>query len=231
MKREKIEKPFYMKPPINILFEVGKLSRVRLWEISVSFLLRIFLEEMKKWKMIDFRASGVALDSSAEIYLQKAKLLLKLEEPPPAPAAPKDVVPAPILIPARFELTSTTVKDLLKVLDEVLKRETLIQYRRPREIELPPMDLLPSVDRYLLEVEKSMKEVFSKLLEYANYEEVITFSKFVSGLDKLEAIRIFILLLFLAQKGDVTLWQDREFDEIYISISGESGSGAAGIED
>jgi chromatin segregation and condensation protein Rec8/ScpA/Scc1 (kleisin family) len=35
---------------------------------------------------------------------------------------------------------------------------------------------------------------------------------------RLEAIRTFILLLFLAQEVKVNLWQDEESEEIYIAI-------------
>ncbi|MDH7477877.1 MAG: hypothetical protein QHH17_05800, partial [Candidatus Bathyarchaeota archaeon] len=78
-----VKKPFYLRPPWNILFDFHKLERLTPWHINIAYLLTSFLEEMEKSGQIDFRASGVALDSSALIYLMKSKLLLKLEEPPP----------------------------------------------------------------------------------------------------------------------------------------------------
>jgi len=35
---------------------------------------------------------------------------------------------------------------------------------------------------------------------------------------RLEALRTFILLLFLAQYGRVNLWQDEETEEIYVTV-------------
>jgi chromatin segregation and condensation protein Rec8/ScpA/Scc1 (kleisin family) len=49
---------------------------------------------------------------------------------------------------------------------------------------------------------------------------IIQFSTIIKGLTRLEAIRTFILLLFLAQEGKVSLWQDEETEEIYITIGG-----------
>jgi len=211
------EKPFYVKPPLNILFELNKLKDTRLWEIKISYLLRIFLEEMERWRRLDFRASGVALDSSAQIYLMKARLLLKLEEPPPPPPPPRDFVPAPLLIPARYELTSTTLKHLLEALDEALEAERRFKLKKPKEVLPPPLEFLPPLDQFLLEIEENMDRVFNEILNYSSRGEVLSFTKLVEGVGRVEAIKIFIVLLFLAQRGKITLWQ-RE-DELYITVS------------
>jgi chromatin segregation and condensation protein Rec8/ScpA/Scc1 (kleisin family) len=181
-------KPFFYMPPWNLLFELHKLSNLRPWEINISFLLSTFLEEMEKRGEIDFRASGVALDSSSAIYLMKARLLLKLEEPPTPPKVSSDFLPPPLFLPVRYELTSTTVQELLKVLD-------------------------------LIEIDRQMRRLYNTLLKHANEAKLVVFSKIIETLDRLEAIKTFIVLLFLAQKGDVSLWQDENLKEIYITIS------------
>jgi len=214
------EKPFFFTPPWNILFELNRLANLRPWDISIAFLLTTFLEEMEKRGEVDFRASGVALDSSATIYLMKSRLLLKLEEPPPPPKMPLDNVPPPLFLPVRYELTSTTVQELLKVLDEVLKGESLFALKPRTTPILPsPPEILPPVDMYLMEIEKQMEKLFHTLLKHAVKGKVAVFSKIIEGLSKLEAIKTFIVLLFLAQKGDVSLWQDESLTEIYITLS------------
>jgi len=60
------KKPFYYQPPWNILFELHKLERVQPWGINLSFLLMSFLDEMSKLGEVDFRASGMVLDSSGK---------------------------------------------------------------------------------------------------------------------------------------------------------------------
>jgi chromatin segregation and condensation protein Rec8/ScpA/Scc1 (kleisin family) len=49
----------------------------------------------------------------------------------------------------------------------------------------------------------------------------------IKGAGRLEAIRTFILLLFLAQEGKIGLWQNEETEEIYIAI-GDLKLGANG---
>ncbi len=214
------EKPFFFTPPWNILFELHRFANLRPWDISIAFLLTTFLEEMEKRGQIDFRASGVALDSSATIYLMKSRLLLKLEEPPPPPKMPLDNVPPPLFLPARYELTSTTVQELLKVLDEVLKGESLFALKPRTTPILPtPPEILPPLDMYLMEIEKQMEKLLQTLVKHAVKGKIAAFSKIIEGLSKLEAIKTFIVLLFLAQKGDVSLWQDENLTEIYVMLS------------
>ena len=221
------KKPWFLLPPWNILFELHKLQKVKPWAINISFLLTSFLDEMRRKGTVDFRASGVALDSSATIYLLKSKLLLKLEEPPPPPKPAPDFLPPPLLYPLRYELTSTTIKNLLEALDEALKSEKrLISKPRLEPILPPPPDIIPPMDLYLMEIEKQMKKLYRFLLELAHEEKLIIFSKIAAGLEKLEAIKRFILLLFLAQKGKITLWQEEEFGEIYVTFT--EGSAVAG---
>jgi chromatin segregation and condensation protein Rec8/ScpA/Scc1 (kleisin family) len=175
---------------------------------------------MEKTGQVDFRASGVALDSSALIYLMKSKLLLKLEEPPPPPRPPADFLPPPLFLPLRHELTSTTIRNLLEVLDDVLKGEKLIRLEKTMVTSvLPsPSEILPQLDLYLMEIELQMQKLFSSLAERVKGQGIIEFSALIKGATRLEAIRTFILLLFLAQDGKINLWQNEETEEIYITI-------------
>ncbi|MCS7114347.1 MAG: hypothetical protein RMJ15_07655 [Nitrososphaerota archaeon] len=217
------KKPFYLRPPWNILFEFHKLEKLTPWNINIAYLLTTFLEEMEKAGQIDFRASGVALDSSALIYLMKSKLLLKLEEPPAPPKISSDFVPPPLFLPLRHELTSTTIKHLLEVLDDVLKGEKLYHFEKTavEPVLLPtPSEILPQIDYYLMEIELQMNKLYNVLFEMVKGSGIIEFSALTKGMTRLEAIRTFILLLFLAQNEKVNLWQDEESEEIYISLGG-----------
>jgi chromatin segregation and condensation protein Rec8/ScpA/Scc1 (kleisin family) len=175
------------------------------------------MEHMGK---IDFRASGVALDSSALIYLMKSKLLLTLQEPPAPPKVSKDFVPPPLFLPLRHELTSTTIQHLLDVLDEVLKGEKLPNIDRVVAQPVLPQasDLMPQFDKFMAELETQMDKLYAHLLELVKGAGIIQFSNLIRGVPRIEAVRTFILLLFLAQDGLVRLWQDEETEEIYIAV-------------
>jgi len=220
MSSSAMKRPFYLHPPWNILFEFHKLEKLTPWNINIAYLLTSFLQQMEKSGQVDFRASGVALDSSALIYLMKSKLLLKLEEPPPQPKILKDFLPPPLFLPLRHELTSTTIKHLLEVLDDVLKGEMLVRLDKPIEEPLlpTPSEILPQLDLYLMEIELQIEKLYATLLERVKGAGIIEFSTLIKGTMRLEAIRTFILLLFLAQEGKVDLWQNEESMEIYITV-------------
>ena len=215
-----IRKPFYLKPPWNILFELNKLEKLTPWNVNISYLLRSFLSEMERTGKVDFRASGVALDSFALIYLMKSKLLLTLQEPPAPPKPPPDFVPPPLFLPLRHELTSTTIQHLLDVLDDVLKGEKLHRANRiAAQPVLPAVsDILPQFDAFLAELELQMNKLYALLCERVKGAGIVEFLTLIRDVDRIEAVRTFILLLFLAQDGKVSLWQNEETEELYIAV-------------
>jgi chromatin segregation and condensation protein Rec8/ScpA/Scc1 (kleisin family) len=215
-----MKKPFYFQPPLNILFEIHRLEKVLPWDVNISYLLKMFLDEMEEFGEVDFRASGMALDSSSTIYLKKTKLLLKLEEPPPPPKNMPDFIPPPLFLPLRYELSSTTIDNLLNVLDEVLKGETVRPPKMPEPI-LPTPEILPPLDMYLLQIEDHMKTLYEQLCQLVGSGELIAFSKLTAGLERIEVVKTFIILLFLAQRGKVGLWQEEEIEELYITVIGD----------
>ncbi|MGB9841339.1 MAG: hypothetical protein ACPLKZ_01295 [Candidatus Bathyarchaeales archaeon] len=214
------KKPFYLRPPWNILFEISKLEKLTPWNVNIAYLLTSFLLEMERTGKVDFRASGVALDSSALIYLMKSKLLLTLQEPPAPPKAPQDFVPPPLFLPLRHEFTSTTIQHLLEVLDDVLKGEKLPSLDKVvAQPVLPAVsDLMPQLDLFLMEIEMQMEKLYALLCEKVKGVGIIEFSSLIKGVTRIEAIRTFILLLFLAQEGKISLWQDEATEEIYIAM-------------
>jgi len=215
-----MKKPFYFHPPLSILFEIHRLEKVLPWEVNISYLLTMFLKEMEQQGEVDFRASGMALDSSSTIYLRKTKLLLKLEEPLPPPKALPDFIPPPMFLPLRYELSSTTIENLLNVLDDVLKGESIRPPKLPEPI-LPTPEILPPLDMYLLEIEDHMKILYDQLCQIVGTGELLAFSKLVAGLENIEAVKTFIILLFLAQGGKIGLWQEEEMEELYITVIGD----------
>ncbi|HEX9261571.1 MAG TPA: hypothetical protein VF893_03500 [Candidatus Bathyarchaeia archaeon] len=215
-----MRRPFYLRPPWNILFEINKLEKLTPWNVNIAYLLNSFLSEMERIGKVDFRASGVALDSSALIYLMKSKLLLTLQEPPSPPKAPGDFVPPPLFLPLRHELTSTTIQHLLEVLDDVLKGEKLARIDRvnPQPVLPTVSDLMPQFDAFLQEIELQMEKLYDLLCEKVKGAGIIDFSTLAKDVARIDAIRMFILLLFLAQDGKVSLWQNEETEEMYIAV-------------
>ena len=223
-------RPFYLRPPWNILFEINKLEKLTPWNVNIAYLLNSFLREMDKTNKVDFRASGVALDSSALIYLMKSKLLLTLQEPPALPKTATDFIPPPLFLPLRRELTSTTIRHLLEVLDDVLKGEKLVNIDKVVTQPVLPafQDILPQFDSFMQELDIQMDKLLEQLLQMVQGSGIIEFSTIIKGKTRLQAIQTFILLLFLAQDGQISLWMNEETEQLYITVGKITNAGSQG---
>jgi segregation and condensation protein A len=202
-----------------ILFDLVRLQRVRPWDVNLSNLLSSLIGEMGKKGYIDFKASGIALLSSSTIYRMKSELVLDLQEPPQVLIEkPIEFLPPPIQLPYRFEYTSTTINNLLNALEETLKTETIIE-KRPKLVPIiPAPPMIHELDEFMVEIEDRIAEIYQKIVQLTRDKEMIPLSSLTSGLQKLEIIRIFLLILFIACREKIQLWQEEDFAEIFISL-------------
>lgn len=212
------EKPFYLRPPWEILFRETKLEKISPWSIDLAYLLSSLLEEMSRVG-IDFRAAGTAINSSVLIYLKKAELLLKMEEPPKAPPEKEEVyLPPPIALPFRFELTTTTVRDLITALEMALMGEgkSRLKLKLPTLPE-PTLDFM-EIEAYLLEIEKRSDELLEKIKLSHRGGEPLSMSVLITERNWPEIVKVFMMLLFLAQRGEIDLHQDEDETDIKITL-------------
>jgi len=211
------EKPFWLRPPYMILFDLLRLHRIKPWDVNITYLLNAFLAEMKKQGFIDFSASGTALLSCSMIHRMKSELVLKMEEPPKPPIArPNEEVPPPLPFPIRFEYTSTSIEQVLSVLEEVLKRESVAL--ADRKSLLSPPEILEQMDEFLTNIEKNIEVFYASLLRKAAGSPTLSFMQLTKDSTLLDAVRAFIMLLFLVMQNRVSLRQKEDRGDIIISF-------------
>jgi segregation and condensation protein A len=200
-----------------ILFDLLRLHRIKPWDVNITYLLNTFLAEMKKQGFIDFSASGTALLSSSMIHRMKSELVLKMEEPPKPPIArPNEEVPPPLPFPIRFEYTSTSIEQVLTMLEEVLKRESFALAER--KSLLSPPEILEQMDEFLANIEKNIEIFYVTLLRKATSSPTLSFIQLAKEWTYLDAVRAFIMLLFLVMQNRVTLSQKEEQGDITIGL-------------
>jgi len=212
------EKPLWLQQPWAVLFDLVKLQKLRPWDFNIATILSAFLSEMRRKGYIDFTASGMALLSSATLYRMKSEQILKLEEPlrPPQPK-PAEFIPPPLQLPFRYEYTSTTLEHLVDVLREALKMEPLVGLHPPKLAQLEPaVPILQQVDEFFLKIDEKIDSLYERLATETRYVNEIRFSDLVKSMDHLEVVRTFLLVLFLATRGLVTLRQEEDLGEILI---------------
>jgi segregation and condensation protein A len=206
-----------MRPPYLILFDLLRLHRVKPWDVDITNLLNAFLAEMKKSGYIDFSASGTALLSSSVVHRMKSELVLKMEEPPKPPVARPDVeVPPPLPFPLRFEYTSTSVAEILRTLQQVLENEKTVLAKKP--FVLSPPSVFEQLDEFLANIQENIENFYAELIKLSIRGLPLSFKDLVKGQTFLEAVRIFIMLLFLANDKKILLTQDDLGSDLFVRL-------------
>ncbi len=214
---EELSKPFWLRPPYLILFDLLRLHRVKPWDVDIANLLNTFLAEMKKNGYIDFSASGTALLSSAVVHRMKSELVLKMEEPPKPPVAKPDVeIPPPLPFPLRFEYTSTSVAEILRTLQEVLENEKAVLAKKP--FVLSPPSVFEQLDEFLANIEENIENFYADLIKLSIRGLPLSFRDLIKGKALLEAVRVFVMLLFLANQKKILLTQDEQGSDLYVRL-------------
>jgi segregation and condensation protein A len=214
-----LEKPFWLRPPYVILFDLLRVHRLKPWDVDINNILNQFIAQMNNRGYVDFPASGIALLSSSIIHRLKSEVVLKMEEPPKPPQPrPQDYVPPALPMPIRFEYTSTSISEVLKGLEQVLQSERLALLQK-KPVLAPPA-ILEHLDEFMMNIEKRIEEFYSNLLKKAKGGRTISFLSLAANRPFLEVVRDFIMLLFLTVQDKVTLQQDEEFGDIRIRVCG-----------
>ena len=215
------EKPFYLKPPLDILFKPTKVEKVKPWDVDIVFLLQLLMAEMEK-AGIDFRAAGVAVHSSSIIYLRKAQTLMKFDwkEDEAEEEAPKFIPPV-IRLPYRGGVVDTSIKDLIAALERALME---LDSAKPTSTvvheTLPEVSFEAILEEFIHKIEEDAESLYEKLLLMPS---PVRFSALVQGLSKIEVVRTFIAILFLAQRGVVEVEQGDEGGDFLVYVVEDHG--------
>ena len=190
-----------------MLFDITRLNRVKPWEIRLAELVKALMEELQRLELIDLQSCGVAAYSAATIHRMKSERLLKADVPSVPRMRPDLFVPPPIDLPLTPEFMTTTMAELINALKAALSR------RKPGEADerkpvLEGFDV--KIDEFLIKLEERLEEFVGTLREMFEGRAAMSFKELVEGVDRLEAARRFILLLFAAARGIVELEQDED---------------------
>ena len=214
---EELTKPFWLRPPYLILFDLLRLHRIKPWDVDIAQLLNSFLAQMKENGYIDFSASGTALLSSSVVHRMKSEIVLKMEEPPKPPIPKPDVeVPPPLPFPLRFEYTSTSVAEILHTLQEVLINEKAVLEKKP--FILSPPTVFEQFDQFLANIQENIKDYYAELIKLSIRGLPLSFRELVKGQTLIQAIRVFIMLLFLANEKKILLSQNETDSDLLIRL-------------
>ena len=212
--------PLLGKPPLNVLIDPSLAKRKSPWEINLSELLDMFLKAISQTELIDMRAAGTAALSSATIYRLKVETLFLFERLRMQHRLTDSSEPPQIIVmPFRYEIYSTNIDELFDELGRILQ-EIVVQGEGEADMnplalaELPP----PNFEDYVVSLQGLLSEFRKILVERLRATGKALLSELTRGLKPIEAARVFILLLFAANSGEVVINQE-ESDEDALVVS------------
>ena len=208
------------RPPLNVLIAPSLAKRRSPWEINLTELLDMFLKAISKSEFIEMRSAGTAALSSATIYRLKVESLflferLRLQHRLLDATEPPQI----IVMPFRYEVYSTNIDELFdelgRILQEIVLEEGEGDAKNPLALdELPP----PNIDDYVISLQAILSEYRKILVERLRSTGRALLSELLGGLRPVDAARVFILLLFAANGGEVVINQE-ESDEDALVVS------------
>ncbi len=209
------------KPPLNVLIDPSLANRRSPWEVNLTELLDLFLRAISQEERIDLRAAGTAVLSSAAIYRMKVESLFLFEKL----RAQRRLIdasepPQLVIMPFRYEVYSTDVNELFdelgRLLQEIVLDEASGRNENPLSVlELPP----PNLEDYVISIQTILSEFRKILVERLRATGKALLSELVRGLEPIDAARVFILLLFAANSGEVVINQEEDdADALVVSV-------------
>ena len=213
--------PALSRPPLNVLIDPTLAKRRSPWEINLTELLDLFLKAIMQSEFIDMRAAGTAALSSASIYRLKVESLFLFERLRAQRRLLDSTEPPSIIVmPFRYEVYSTNVEELFDELSRILQQIVTDGQsgadRSPMAVpELPP----PNFEDYVISLQGLLSEFRKALVERLRVTGRALLSELMRGLHPVDAARVFILLLFMANQGEVVINQeDEEADALVVSV-------------
>jgi len=208
-------------PRWKVLFDVTKLDRVKPWQIKLVEVIKALMEELERREIIDLNSCGVAAYSAATIHRMKTEKLLKADIPTASESGKlREImpVPPPVELPYMPEFMVTTMNELIQALRAVFLKTGQKKNEEEERALLEVFDV--KLDEFLVKIEERLEEFLDGLQRIFGDKEIIGVGDLFAGVDRLEAARRFILLLFAAAKGIVELIEDDECRLIAVKWNG-----------
>jgi segregation and condensation protein A len=201
------------KPPLNVLVNPEVIKKQKPWDLDLASLLEAFSSIVKSSGTLNLRLCGSAIVSSALIYRLKVETLFLFEKFKIKREPVKSMEPPLFEMPFRHELYSTSLEDLILALERIIKEVSAEQRKEEPKSLIEPEPLIEA-DDFSLHIKELLSFFKSNLLRVLEKRGEIFFSEYVREMKLLEAIQSFILLLFVAGEGLITL--EQEGDDIKI---------------
>ena len=223
-----IEKPDWK----TILIELVKSERMDPWNIDITELAGKYLKKINALGGRDLRLPANAILASAILLRFKARVLRVTpfddeeegQEKHAGELTPGQKMEIEALLPELRIIKSSregkvSLDDLVLSIEKMLEKHKGGFEKRPFGDKEVIEFKLPSLD---YDIESHLDDVLSDIKNKADSQGFLVFSRLVESKKPFEIINYFLACLFLANKGNINIWQEEFFGEIFLSLSDQN---------
>lgn len=206
----------------ELLMELVDTNKLDPWDIDLIKVVDGYIAAIRKMRILDLHVPANIMLAASILLRMKSETIniVQLEEEfqPEEELNVDRIIPeVPNLVP-RLRLQpkrKITLNELMEALGDAIKinekRELVVRERAL------PLDFVIEKD----DIDEKIAETHKLVKENVDSEGVTTFAQLSSSFNSLESmlLKLFIPLLFLAHKGDISLMQDQFFNEIFVKLN------------
>lgn len=202
-----VEEPTWKDLLLNLVSE----HNLNPWEVDLGFIAVEYLKLVRQMKSLDLRVPANVLLASAILYRFKTEGLKEVEpilEEPEERVLINEEIPDLIFKENQARRRTLTLDELVNALENVIKNPVQQKILQPMPTQLtlnPPEE----------DMGERMKTFYQKISETKDSEGLVLFSQVV---DRERFLTHSLLpMLHLVQEKKIHVWQEKLFDEIFIS--------------
>jgi segregation and condensation protein A len=214
----------------EFLMGLVESSQLDPWDIDISKIVDGYMTAIKAMQIMDLSIPANIILAASILLKMKSDMvgLASIEEPAQVTdeAQAERIIPSvqPLSLRSRVQPSrKVTLDELLDALDEAMKVQQHREYRM--ELENTPVPMLIKVD----DIDQKLDRTLSMVRDNADATGMVTFAALANKFNYAESmlLDLFVPLLFLAHKGNVLLFQEEFFNEIFIKLgSGDADAGS-----
>ena len=228
-----VEAPEWKK----ILLDLVKSERMDPWDIDIVYLARKYLERIRSMSSNNLYvpanavlACAILLNMKADVlrqyyveeeesdeYVEDFAVIFDGAEDVPAEVQQEGEFqhPPEVLPPVRITTRRVTLDELLAAMERVMKAKKTV--RRKPEVRPDIIDVfMEEMERE--DVDRLVQETYERIKASLDSEGITTLSRVLPDNDALSVVNTLLHVLYLANEGKVNVWQEKPFDEVFISV-------------
>ena len=198
------------KMPVSILFDPEGVKKKDIWEIDLIQILSLLIKILEKTDKKDLIVAGMAALSSSLIYRLKVENIFALQKAAieNKPVRQRTDVDIQMLdIPYRHEATyPVSLNELLDLLENLIGTIANPRERRTNQLKFEPLEV-PDFKKYFNNLENIIGQYQDLILKKLETTGSSLLGSITQDLDKIDSIRCFFAILFLARDEKVDLLQ------------------------